>query len=91
MSCQKYCCSSRDHLQIKHVVLKQLELQQAILMRLLSSGSLTEAISRISTMNEIADANNKMLQEQNVIKKILHRNKKKTTMLSILLLQTNSN
>lgn len=31
---------------------------------IVSSGSLTEAISRISTMNEIADANNKMLQEQ---------------------------
>ena len=32
---------------------------------IVSSGSLTEAISRISAMNEIADANNKMLQEQN--------------------------
>lgn len=31
---------------------------------IVSSGSLTEAISRISAMNEIADANNKMLQEQ---------------------------
>ena len=31
---------------------------------IVSSGSLTEAISRISSMNEIADANNKMLQEQ---------------------------
>ena len=30
---------------------------------IVSSGSLTEAISRISAMNEIADANNKMLQE----------------------------
>ena len=32
---------------------------------------------------KIADANNKMLQEQNVIKKTLHKNKKKTTTLSI--------
>ena len=31
---------------------------------IVSSGSLTEAISRVSAMNEIADANNKMLQEQ---------------------------
>ena len=31
---------------------------------IVSSGSLTEAISRISAMNEIAGANNKMLQEQ---------------------------
>lgn len=31
---------------------------------IVSSGSLTEVISRISAMNEIADANNKMLQEQ---------------------------
>lgn len=31
---------------------------------IVSSGSLTEAISRISAMNEIADANNKMLREQ---------------------------
>ena len=31
---------------------------------IVSSGSLTEAISRISAMNEISDANNKMLQEQ---------------------------
>ena len=31
---------------------------------IVSSGSLTEAISRISAMNEIADANNKMLQDQ---------------------------
>ena len=31
---------------------------------IVSSGSLTEAISRMSAMNEIADANNKMLQEQ---------------------------
>ena len=31
---------------------------------IVSSGSLTEAISRISAMNENADANNKMLQEQ---------------------------
>ena len=31
---------------------------------IVSSGSLTEAISRISATNEIADANNKMLQEQ---------------------------
>lgn len=31
---------------------------------IVSSGSLTEAISRISAMNGIADANNKMLQEQ---------------------------
>ena len=31
---------------------------------IVSSGSLTEAISRISAMNEIADAKNKMLQEQ---------------------------
>lgn len=31
---------------------------------IVNSGSLTEAISRISAMNEIADANNKMLQEQ---------------------------
>ena len=31
---------------------------------IVSSGSLTEAISRISSMNEIADANNKMLQVQ---------------------------
>ncbi|MFS9137711.1 peptidoglycan hydrolase PcsB [Streptococcus parasanguinis] len=31
---------------------------------IVSSGSLTESISRISAMNEIADANNKMLQEQ---------------------------
>lgn len=31
---------------------------------IVSAGSLTEAISRISAMNEIADANNKMLQEQ---------------------------
>ena len=31
---------------------------------IVSSGSLTEAISRISAMNEIADANNKMLHEQ---------------------------
>ena len=31
---------------------------------IVSSGSLTEAISRISAMNELADANNKMLQEQ---------------------------
>ena len=31
---------------------------------IVSSGSLTEAISRISAMNEIVDANNKMLQEQ---------------------------
>ena len=31
---------------------------------IVSSGSLTEAISRISAMNEIANANNKMLQEQ---------------------------
>ena len=31
---------------------------------IVSSGSLTEAISRISAMNEIADANTKMLQEQ---------------------------
>ena len=31
---------------------------------IVSSGSLTEAISRISAMNEIADANNKMLQAQ---------------------------
>ena len=31
---------------------------------IVSSGSLTEAISRISAMNEIADANNKILQEQ---------------------------
>ena len=31
---------------------------------IVSSGSLTEAISRVSAMNEIASANNKMLQEQ---------------------------
>ena len=31
---------------------------------IVSSGSLTEAISRISAMNEFADANNKMLQEK---------------------------
>ena len=35
---------------------------------IVSSGSLTEAISRISAMNEIADANNKMLQEQKLDK-----------------------
>lgn len=64
MSCQKILLLVKNHLQIKHVVLKQLELQQAILMQIVSSGSLTEAISRISAMNEIADANNKMLQEQ---------------------------
>ena len=31
---------------------------------IVSSGSLTEAISRVSAMNEIASANNKMLEEQ---------------------------
>ena len=31
---------------------------------IVSSGSITEAISRVSAMNEIANANNKMLEEQ---------------------------
>ena len=43
---------------------------------IVSSGSLTEAISRISAMNEIADANNKMLQEQKRDKEdIAHKQK----------------
>ena len=63
-------------------MLKQLELQSYI-NAIVSSGSLTEAISRISAMNEIADANNKMLQEQKRDKEDIAQNKKKTTTLSI--------
>ena len=54
----------KNHLQIKHVALKQLVSATSYINAIVSSGSLTEAISRISAMNEIADANNKMLQEQ---------------------------
>ena len=43
---------------------------------IVSSGSLTEAISRISAMNEIADANNKMLQEQKRDKEEIAQKKK---------------
>ena len=43
---------------------------------IVSSGSLTEAISRISAMNEIADANNKMLQEQKRDKKDIAQKQK---------------
>ena len=43
---------------------------------IVSSGSLTEAISRISAMNEIADANNKMLQEQKRDKEEIAQNQK---------------
>ena len=50
---------------------------------IVSSGSLTEAISRISAMNEIADANNKMLQEQKRDKEDIAQKQKKTTTLSI--------
>ena len=35
---------------------------------IVSSGSLTEAISRVSAMNEIASANNKCLKSKNAIK-----------------------
>ncbi len=43
---------------------------------IVSSGSLTEAISRISAMNEIADANNKMLQEQKLDKEDIAQKQK---------------
>lgn len=43
---------------------------------IVSSGSLTEAISRISAMNEIADANNKMLQEQKRDKEAIAKKQK---------------
>ena len=45
---------------------------------IVSSGSLTEAISRISAMNEIADANNKMLQEQKRDKEHIAKKQKQT-------------
>ena len=89
MSCQKILLLVKNHLQI-NVVLKQLGLQQAILMRLLAL-DLDRSYLSISAMNEIADANNKMLQSKNVIKKIFAKNKKKTTTQSTLSLQTNSN
>ena len=65
MSCQKNIVARQESLANQaNVALKQLGLQQSYINAIVSSGSLTEAISRISAMNEIADANNKMLQEQ---------------------------
>ena len=58
---------------------------------IVSSGSLTEAISRVSAMNEIASANNKMLKSKNAIKKQLTLSKKRTMKQSTLLLRTNNN
>ena len=45
---------------------------------IVSSGSLTEAISRISAMNEIADANKKLLQEQKRYKEEIAKKQKQT-------------
>ena len=56
---------------------------------IINSNSITEAISRVAAMSEIVSANNKMLQQQKKIKKLLLRNKLLTMKQSTQLLPTN--
>ena len=62
MSCQKHCSSSRISCKSSARSAQTTGTATSYINAIVSSGSLTEAISRISAMNEIADANNKMLQ-----------------------------
>ena len=77
MSCQKILLLVKNHLQSQARSAQTTGTATSYINAIVSSGSLTEAISRISAMNEIADANNKMLQEQKRDKEDIAKNKRK--------------
>ena len=64
-----------NHWLIKHVVLKRGSTATSYINTIVNSKSITEAISRVSAMNEIVSANNKMLEQQKQDKKLFLKNK----------------